>query len=740
MLTRAILMPSLFTGQNQFIESICKKLFSIDDVLSILVENKDLSIAKVGGIETTSRKRKTFQAYLRVLHDVYLSENCLLRLQTNTPIGGDPRIWEVVETISTELHLFATGHEQGYLKRSDVPYVLKMLKFLYAFWSRHFRPDSLPSEMAGDGEGNLVAEEEAMGFEDDNVSLNSAADDDLVGNSNVFTKSHAESVNQEFAPKIATAVATIAFANGGRERWVQGERLARKLVMVILQNTRNFKTAEEWRATTTAISSIGPLQGLAEEQLVNLDVESLREIHFASRAARRAVVTAVSKGRKQSSVTFEGTDALQSETQTVAFRSFVVSLKFMYWNKNDNYHECHKKGIGTGGKARNPECFYLQEGDDDDDESILPCGAEYQQLLNIFLTRNGKASDHGFKALLRYLGFLQQYIFEDVGATDNEREDAEKQVVTTLKLLSAMMMRYRCDAFCGKDYIDEQTEVRRELNAQMHLMQTKMALSGAAEHCINLIANEEDDVMKAAFRYFMMILLDGNVQVQELAILAFNSESQSSGALARLREELVRGIAALRQLRQAQYRAETVSAVSMGRDGLFGSVQGSMHGSMRGSMSSKDPIDFKDIDLIKLSLKAVGSRSSISDMDEDRDINDDEFRWVLSVAGGIQLMAEGQFKPIQDYLREQKSSKGQSVNFVAELCKALQQVFMNIGQGEQWQREQWLILIDQLLDAITELCQGNQTNQQEARDEQIIKMVNAIVAYDTATESDLEAC
>jgi len=49
---------------------------------------------------------------------------------------------------------------------------------------------------------------------------------------------------------------------------------------------------------------------------------------------------------------------------------------------------------------------------------------------------------------------------------------------------------------------------------------------------------------------------------------------------------------------------------------------------------------------------------------------------------------------------------------------------MNIGQGEKWQREQWLRLIDQLLDSITELCQGNQENQQEALDEQIIKMIN----------------
>ena len=61
---------------------------------------------------------------------------------------------------------------------------------------------------------------------------------------------------------------------------------------------------------------------------------------------------------------------------------------------------------------------------------------------------------------------------------------------------------------------------------------------------------------------------------------------------------------------------------------------------------------------------------------------------------------------------------------MAELCRALALVYMNIGQGEKWQREQWLRLIDQLLDSITELCQGNQENQQEALDEQIIKMIN----------------
>lgn len=78
------------------------------------------------------------------------------------------------------------------------------------------------------------------------------------------------------------------------------------------------------------------------------------------------------------------------------------------------------------------------------------------------------------------------------------------------------------------------------------------------------------------------------------------------------------------------------------------------------------------------------------------DLNEDAHRWVMAICRGIQLMAEGAYKPLQNYLQEQKSSKDQSVNFVAELCRALQMVYNNVADGGQW-----LTLVDQLFDSIT---------------------------------------
>ena len=43
-----------------------------------------------------------------------------------------------------------------------------------------------------------------------------------------------------------------------------------------------------------------------------------------------------------------------------------------------------------------------------------------------------------------------------------------------------------------------------------------------------------------------------------------------------------------------------------------------------------------------------------------------------------------------------------------------------------------------MLDSVTELCQGNQVNQQEAMDEQIVKVVNFIIAYDATIETDMD--
>jgi len=399
----------------------------------------------------------------------------------------------------------------------------------------------------------------------------------------------------------------------------------------------------------------------------------------------------------------------EEERFTSGFQRFALVMWQMYSNKNHEFHECHHEDPETG-EPRNADCFYLEL--DDNDETILPCGGEFQEAVALF------SSADGYATLIRFLSFLQDILL-DVGSTDDEREEAREFVVTTFKMLSAIMHVDRCKLFAGDKFKDVTTPEHRALQDSTTAMQLKHALAGAPMITINLISDDEDDVLKAAFRYFMMLLNGGNEDVQDMVMEAFD-ESRSSKALLRLREELNRGTAALRQLQQTQVRAVANDVVIQPR--------GVIHGTW------SEPVNKKKFDFINA---VIGTTRSLGDVslqiksveDIAEDVNEDEFRWVKDLCEGIQLMAEGAHRDLQDYLREQKTSKDQSVNFVAELCRALAQVHVNVAQGDAEQRDNWLDLVDQMLDSVTELCQGNQTNQQEALDEQIIKVVNFVIAY-----------
>ena len=84
--------------------------------------------------------------------------------------------------------------------------------------------------------------------------------------------------------------------------------------------------------------------------------------------------------------------------------------------------------------CRNESCFYLEI--DDNDETILPCGGEFQQAVDLFNTPGGS------KTLIRFLSFLKE-ILADVGATDDEKEEAREFIVWTFKMLSAIMHKDR---------------------------------------------------------------------------------------------------------------------------------------------------------------------------------------------------------------------------------------------------------------------------------------------------------
>lgn len=97
----------------------------------------------------------------------------------------------------------------------------------------------------------------------------------------------------------------------------------------------------------------------------------------------------------------------------------------------------------------------------------------------------------------------------------------------------------------------------------MTLLQTKMALAGAVAPCIALVADDEDDVMKAAWLFFSLLLEGGNAHVQDLVYEAFQRQ-ESSKSLVRIRDELGRGIAALLELQRTITAGEQAIEASNG--------------------------------------------------------------------------------------------------------------------------------------------------------------------------------
>lgn len=77
-------------------------------------------------------------------------------------------------------------------------------------------------------------------------------------------------------------------------------------------------------------------------------------------------------------------------------------------------------------------------------------------------------------------------------------------------------------------------------------------------------------------------------------------------------------------------------------------------------------------------------------MDRARTHQKEELQWVLDIVRGIQLLSEGAHRNNQDWLREQ-GTRGQSVNFVVEICRALGLIYMNIGQVSPIAIRSWTV-------------------------------------------------
>ena len=88
------------------------------------------------------------------------------------------------------------------------------------------------------------------------------------------------------------------------------------------------------------------------------------------------------------------------------------------------------------------------------------------------------------------------------------------------------------------------------------------------------------------------------------------------------------------------------------------------------------------------------------------------------------LMCDGQYRDMQDYLREQKKSIS-SINMVGEVATFLQQIFQSRAVNPET-----IEVLHQLLQTLIEMCVGNYTNQEVIFNNHIMSIINHILQLD----------
>ena len=94
---------------------------------------------------------------------------------------------------------------------------------------------------------------------------------------------------------------------------------------------------------------------------------------------------------------------------------------------------------------------------------------------------------------------------------------------------------------------------------------------------------------------------------------------------------------------------------------------------------------------------------------------------ALEVLG---LMCDGQYRLMQNYLREQRDNIA-TINLVAEVSLFLQNFYTDINADT-------MDLVHLILQTLIEMCVGNYPNQDVIYNRQIVEAFNSILAIDIA--------
>lgn len=447
-------------------------------------------------------KRQAFCAYIKFFHDIYLSVHCVIPMQHPRPLVGDPRVWFAIDQCVTVL-VEARLAQQGQLTEEEGLLVFEsIVPFLQAFFLRNYRPSRLDGTIDDNFEGNIESSEVASvtGSTDESahqtqIFITEVSPPKFTMHVRTLSQAEVESRCGAVAGDIAEHVSEMLLMNQSSSWWNEalqesGETLVMTLLRTVVDDDRvdtiqklivdcrgaqksptkkpdpgSVVLSGEVHGNASKISATtqNPVFGFDTEQpptwspdpsggnnaltipvARTQSVLVTRSFDVHGNVIEENVRTADSAAPAYSE--YDGQMHSHSGLLTEQFRHFVLTLWDMYSNSNRSFHSCYKPKPGhehlNDGEIRNEDCFYLEV--DDNEETILPCGMEYRKALKLWLhDEHDELHDGGFQTLLKYLGVLHDIIV-DVGSTDDEVEDAKRNVVSTLKMLSAIMHEDRC--------------------------------------------------------------------------------------------------------------------------------------------------------------------------------------------------------------------------------------------------------------------------------------------------------
>merc|ERR1719305_577387 len=103
-----------------------------------------------------------------------------------------------------------------------------------------------------------------------------------------------------------------------------------------------------------------------------------------------------------------------------------------------------------------------------------------------------------------------------------------------------------------------------------------------------------------------------------------------------------------------------------------------------------------------------------------------DYRWYLDMCHGLGVVVEGGHSELKDMLREQHfetDTNAASIDFVSILTQGLDRMSAELIHQPDMVRRQ-LVLVAGQFYTLSELCQGNMSNQNSCYDGNVLKHIN----------------